>query len=146
MGLRSSVRRSSTVSLFVFVAATSLPLLLQAADQDQFEGAVWRFKMTQKKSDNTTLIGRYRISDHTVYQKDTPADPSFSKAVGKNHPNGTKTRMEVVDFRAFQQSNKKQQRIEGTARLKMVEFGKWTGMFTDKVGVNWDFECSRIQE
>lgn len=135
--------------LVVCVAAAacfSVGLPVFAQEGDQFEGAVWQFEMSQKKSPQTKLIGRYRISDHVVFQMDKPTDPQFSKQVGKNYPDGTKTKMEVADFRVFEQPNKKQQRIAGTARLRMIKFGEWTGVFTDEKGVNWNIKCSRIKE
>lgn len=115
-----------------------------AQEGDQFEGAVWQFEMSQKKSPDTKLVGRYRIANHVVFQKDVPSDPQFSKQVGKNQPDGKRTKMEVTDFRVFEQPSKKQQRVAGTARLKMVKFGEWTGVFTDEKGVNWDMKCTRI--
>ena len=54
--------------------------------------------------------------------------------------------MEVADFRAFDQGTNKQQRVAGKARLKMVKYGDWTGVFTDSDGVNWDMRCVRIEE
>lgn len=145
----SQIAVNPRILLAVCLAATaciSLKTPVFAQEGDQFEGAVWQFEMSQKKNPQTKLTGRFRIADHVVFQMDKPSDPKFSKQVGKNHPDGKKTMMEVADFRVFTQPGKKQQRIAGTAKLKMIKFGEWTGVFTDKDGVNWDINCSRINE
>lgn len=117
-----------------------------AVAQDNFEGAVWKFEMSNKKDPGEKLVGRFRVSNHVLYQKDTPADPKYSKRVGTNHPGGKKTRFEVRDFRAFTQEGKRQLRMEGTARMTMLRIGEWEGLFTDKSGANWDLRASRIEE
>ena len=139
-------RHCFLATLFFAIACFCSAPPVFAQEEDQFEGAVWQFAMSQKKAPQTKLIGRFRISKHVVFQKEKRSDAEFSKQVGKNHPVGKKTRMEVAGFRVFEQANKKQQSIAGTARLKMIRFGEWTGVFTDEKGVNWDIKCSRIME
>jgi hypothetical protein len=140
-------RRRIFVATVAGMIATCLCASSAIAEEgDQFEGAIWQFELTQKKSPDTKLVGQYRIAKHVVYQKTKRDDKDFSKEVGKNHPEGKKTKMEVTEFRAFNESEKKRLLIEGTARLKLVKGGEWSGVFTDKDGINWDMKCTRIQE
>jgi hypothetical protein len=117
-----------------------------AAGEDNFDGAVWKFEMSNKKEPAKKMVGRFRVSNHVLFQKDTPSDPKYSKRVGKNYPNGKRTRVEVRDFRAFTKEGMNQVRLEGTARLSLVKFGEWEGLFTDGSGSNWGFTASRIEE
>jgi len=128
---------------FALIAPAAHPA---AAAQDNFDGAVWKFEMSNKKDPAKKLVGRFRVSNHVLFQKDTPSDPKCSKRVGTNHPNGKRTRIEVRDFRTFTKEEKNQVRLEGTARLSLVKFGEWEGLFTDGNGANWGFTASRIEE
>lgn len=145
LSITPSFNRRTLIScaLLAFFAAPSQSAV---AGDDNFDGAVWRFEMTNRKDTGKKLIGRFRVSNHVLFQKDTPSDPKFSKRVGTNHPSGKKTRFEVRDFRVFTAEDKKQMRMQGTARLLLVKFGEWEGQFTDQSGVNWDFHAFRILE
>ena len=80
-----------------------------------------------------------------MFQKDSPSDPDYTKRVGKNNPKGTTTSFEVDDFRAFTRQ-KKQVRMKGSAKLSLVKYGEWTGVFTDRRGVKWEIKVTRIEE
>jgi len=132
-----------------FLLAGVLSFILpgsSAAEEDNFEGAVWKFEMSNKNDSSRVLVGNFRVSSHILFQKATPSDPTYSKKVGTNKPNGTKTRFEVADFRAFTKKKKVEFLIKGTGRVSLVEFGEWKGLFTDGRGVNWAIRLSRIKE
>ena len=117
---------------------------------DQFEGAVWRFRITPKSPRSEERHGAFRVSNDQIFQKETPADKDFRKQVGTNHPKGEKTRMKVTDFRTFVKSENggagSQNRMSGTVLLSMNKFGEWSGRFIDSEGHHWEFKCSRIAE
>jgi hypothetical protein len=119
---------------------------VSADEQDQFEGALWRFTMKPKTRGLEPLNGHYRVSDHIFYQTSKPKSRDFDKVVGKNHPAGRKTQSEFHDLRAFTKDRKLHSGIKGTANLEIIEFGEWSGRFIDAEGRHWDFRCSRIQE
>ena len=157
--LRSETTMSMALSTFVSTASRStflfvlagLAILTGAAsvsadEQDQFEGAIWRFTMTPKVRGLETLKGQYRVSDHVFYQNTKPKTREFDKAVGKNHPSGRKTESVFTDLRAFSKDRKLHGGIRGTAHLEMLEFGEWSGRFIDSEGRHWDFRCSRVRE
>ena len=137
------IRGASLIAVIVSVIAC---FTTTATSEDNFDGAVWQFEMTSKQGPTRVMVGRFRVADHVLFQKDTPSDPKFSKRVGKNTPNGKKTSFKVEDFRVFTKRNKRLFKMKGTARLSLVEFGEWTGLFTDGRGQNWSFKASRIQE
>jgi hypothetical protein len=141
---RSSFKFRSFI-VCAFWALSGLSVHPAAAADDNFDGAVWKFEMTNKKDPAKKLFGRFRVSNHVLFQKDTPSDPKYSKQVGKNFPDGKKTRFEVSDFRVLT-PNMSELKVKGTARLTLVKVGEWEGLFTDGRGVNWDFKASRIQE
>lgn len=145
---RAAFIRSAIV--LAFIARFVLTASPRAWAQDNFDGAVWRFEMSSKTGPARKVQGRYRVSDHVLFQNDTPADTKFSKRVGTNHPNGGKTRFEVEDFRVFPAGQRPRRDnfvlMKGTARLKAVKFGEWEGLFTDGAGRNWDFKAFRILE
>ena len=102
--------------------------------------------MTSRKHPELKFVGFFRVSEHALYQAETPADKKLSKKVGTNHPNGKMTRFDVEDFRVFVPKTREPMKMKGTARLSLVKFGEWEGMFTDGRGGNWDFHAYRIQE
>ncbi|MBB3208879.1 hypothetical protein FHS27_004713 [Rhodopirellula rubra] len=130
--------------LFGMLAATCFAPV--ATSQDNFDGAVWAFKMSKKQEPKKIIGGRFRVSNHVLFQKFDPSDAQFSKRVGKNHPNGQKTRFDVDDFRVFTEPKKRLILIKGTGRLSMDKIGEWSGIFTDGRGSNWTFKASRIKE
>lgn len=143
----SSALRRPGITAFMIVALAILGTPpRRATAQDTIDGAVWRFEMTNKTNPGRKFNGRYRVSDHVLYQKDSPEDAEYAKRVGTNHPNGKRTQFEVEDFRVLIPGQKAQLRIKGTARLVMVKFGEWEGVFIDGRGVNWDFKAFRIIE
>jgi uncharacterized glyoxalase superfamily protein PhnB len=113
--------------------------------EDRFEGAVWEFELKKTSPPTNVLTGRYRVSNHILFQKDNPGDKEYTKQVGRNNPNGNRTTFVVDDFRAFTR-DKKQVRMKGTGKASLVEFGKWTGTFTDRRGVQWQLRLNRIEE
>lgn len=133
-------------ALVAMVIGLSSPPSALADDVGEFDGAIWNFTMTPKKPGLQKLTGRFRVSDNVLYQKEDPADPEFKKQVGKNHPKGKVTRAEFTDLRAFTPDKEVRTGIKGTARLKGIKFGEWTGVLTDGRGRNWEFQCTRVQE
>lgn len=111
------------------------------------DGARWRFYMTSKGPSGIKLTGSYRINNHVLYQKEKRTDVQMDKKVGTNFPiNKKRTKTEFADLRVMDLKSKEFSQIKGTARLKMVEGGKWSGGFTDGKGMNWSFTCRRVQE
>ncbi|WP_417746343.1 hypothetical protein [Rosistilla oblonga] len=137
------IRRVVISTVFLVVILTGHAT---ASSEDNFDGAVWKFQMTNKLNPSSVFVGRFRVSNHILYQKASPSDPKYSKRVGENHPNHKKTRFEVNDFRVFTQIGKKMSTIKGTGRLSYKELGEWSGLFTDGDGNNWKFKAERIQE
>jgi len=146
MKSRFSVLVCGRVLAASLVAVCLLSVQKPVSAEDNFDGAIWKFEMTNKKDATKKVIGRFRVSDNVLYQKDTPSDPKYSKKVGTNHPNGKRTRFEVTELRAFKQKSKELIRIKGTGRIALVKFGEWEGLFTDGRGTNWEFKASRIEE
>jgi len=138
-----SIPNAAKAGLCVFFAACCISI---ATAQDNFDGAVWRFRMSKKQTPAKVLVGQFRVSDHVLFQKDTPSDPEFSKKVGRNSPNGKKTRIDVDDFRVFTKEKKRMLKMKGTARLSLDKVGEWSGIFTTGKGDNWTFKASRIKE
>ena len=116
----------------------------------QFEGAVWRFTMAPKFPRAVKRQGAFRVADNKIFQKTKSDDKDFSKEIGVNKPDGNKTRIELKDFRTFEIASGgglgAQNRIDGTALLKMNRFGEWSGRFIDGDGKHWEFQCSRVVE
>lgn len=113
---------------------------------DNFDGAIWYFKITPRTKGAQTLSGQFRVSDHILYQKELRSSEDFTKRVGVNHPNGNRTRVEITDLRAKMPNGEFRSRINGEVRMTFDKFGKWSGMFTDERGINWDFNCTRVKE
>lgn len=113
---------------------------------DNFEGAIWYFQMTPKLKGARVLRGQFRVADHIVYQKTTRDSEKFNKTVGTNHPNGKKTRVEFTDLRAMNPDKQWRNGMQGEVKMTLDQFGKWSGMFTDRMGRNWDFSCTRVKE
>ena len=139
-------RLGSLVVPLLLLIATSNANPRTAPDGDRFEGAIWTFQMKPRQQGLVTLRGNFRVSNHVVYQKKTREASDFRKKVGRNHPSGKRTRIEFHDLRAFTLRKQVKNGIKGTARIKIDEFGRWSGMFTDGRGRNWDFQCKRAQE
>ncbi|WP_417381245.1 hypothetical protein [Gimesia sp.] len=115
-------------------------------DAGEFEGAVWKFEMTSKAERRKKLQGRFRVENNVLYQKKTPDDPSYSKAVGKNYPKKLKTRMVLTDFRAFTKKGKVVTDMKGSFWLDFNRLGHWSGTMIDGKGTHWNFKCVRFQE
>ena len=149
MAFSTFVSTSSRWTFLIVLAGLAIltcTASVSADDQDQFEGALWRFTMTPKTRGLEPLKGQYRVSDHVFYQTTKPKTRDFDKVVGKNHPAGRKTKSEFHDLRAFTEDRQLHRGIKGTANLEMEEFGEWSGRFIDSEGRHWDFRCSRVQE
>lgn len=130
---------------FLLGVATSESSEAQQAG-DNFEGAIWYFKMTPKLKGFNVLRGQFRVSDHVVYQKEGRDSDEFSKRVGVNHPNGKRTKVEFTDLRAKTPKNDWRNEIKGEVKMRLDEYGKWSGLLTDGMGRNWDFNCTRVKE
>lgn len=120
---------------------------------DTIEGAVWQFEMSEKSRESNKLVGRFRLSNNVLYQKEKPRHPTFNKQVGKNFPKGKVTRFEVTEFRALPKGNDKIDfskdavvLLKGTGRMSLTKIGEWEGLFTDDSGINWNFKAVRIAE
>lgn len=127
--------------LLAFATAES-----SAFAQDRFDGAIWSFTMSSKKPGGESLSGRFRVSDDVLYQKVSPQARGFRKVIGKNTPNGRRTRIEMEDFRAMNGQGSWQTGLQGKALLTMDRFGEWSGTFIKSDGSHWDFRCVRVQE
>jgi hypothetical protein len=117
-----------------------------AQSGDTIDGAIWQFEMTPKGRGLKPLRGRFRVSDNVLYQNSQGMRNKFDKVIGKNHPDGRRTRVEFEDFRAADKDRNFQGGMKGTARLKIDRVGEWSGVFTDGEGRNWDFKCTRVRE
>lgn len=119
-------------------------------DDDQFDGAVWRFVMKPKFKGESESKGGFRVLNNELFQKETPKDEEFSKKIGTNHPNGDRTVMKLKEFRYFAISDdpspKTAKQISGRVLLKRERFGEWSGRFIDEHGRHWEFKCSRVAE
>lgn len=119
---------------------------------DRFEGAVWRFHISPKGSRREPVTGLFRVADHELFQKESRDDESKERLVGRNHPDGRKTRMVFKELLVFEKGKtdsdrpRPRDRVSGTALLRMDEPGEWSGRFIDSEGLHWDFRCSRIRE
>lgn len=51
-------------------------------DLGQFEGAVWRFKLTRKNPQLSELGGLFRVHNGTIYQKIGPGSEVVEKVSG----------------------------------------------------------------
>ena len=138
-------RRPASI-LFLFAATLFLCFQSQSEAQDNFDGAVWNFKLTSKKNKKLSLIGRFRVNKNVIYQKKDKSDEKFTRRVGKNNPSGKKTKLELQDLKVLAGKKKKIVEIKGTARLTLDKIGKWQGMFTDGKGGNWEMTATRVQE
>ncbi|NNJ26080.1 hypothetical protein [Alienimonas chondri] len=117
-----------------------------ASAEDSFDGAVWRVKLTSKKEPSKVRHAQFRMAESVLYQKVTRTDPTYSKRVGKNFPDGRRTRFEVEDFRVRLGRKDDYVTIKGTGRMTPVKVGRWHGLFTDGRGDNWDLVADRIEE
>lgn len=118
-----------------------------AQDGDKFDGAIWIFTMKSKGRNSQTLKGRFRVSDDVLYQQaERGRETPFDKEVGKNYPNGKRTRIEMSDLRAGDANRSIHSGLKGKALLNMDRGGEWSGTFIDGEGHHWDFQCSRVQE
>lgn len=120
--------------------------LAQGNNAGEFEGAVWKFKMTSKSQRNKELTGLFRVSNAKLYQKTTPEDPDFSKAIGINYPKKRKTRMVFTDLRAKGKKGIFTNGIKASVFLNFDRKGHWHGTLIDSKGKHWNFKCTRIQE
>ena len=132
--------------VLALVAVAGVPTSVPAQDAGEFEGAVWTIalKPRQPRSDGP-LRATYRISDRVLYQKEKPRIPVYDKQVGRNYPNGKKTRTHFRELTAFTASREPRS-LSGWANLQMDERGKWSGQFIDSTGKHWDCEVKRVQE
>lgn len=142
----STATRSGLMWASLCFAIISSTASVAADEQDQFDGAIWTFKLTPKTRGLEELKGRYRVSDDVFYQNSKPKSREFDKVVGKNHPTGRKTKSVFTDLRAFDADRQLHSGLKGTAHLEMEEFGEWSGRFIDSEGRHWDFQCSRVRE
>ncbi len=120
-----------------------------AQEQGQFEGAIWRFSMTPRPPlrGREPLRGVFRVHNHVLYQKSIRSpDAPFDKEIGKNHPNGKKTRIEFHDLRAADRNQNFKGGLSGQVLLSFDAFGEWSGRYIDAQGLHWDFKCTRVQE
>lgn len=114
------------------------------AKADDFVGAVWKFRM--ESYSGAKLQGRYRISNHVMYQRSVPSDSYYGKLVGQNYPDGDYTEFEVHNMRVFGPDGQFRGYISGTASLSCDHYGQWTGEFVGSKGVRWRFRCIRYRE
>ncbi|TWU50661.1 hypothetical protein Poly51_39540 [Rubripirellula tenax] len=127
------------------ISQSSGTLVQTGAGDDQFEGAVWKFKITPKNIE--PLLGRYRINDHVLYQREVLSGSDYSKKVGTNHPKGQKTMTVFTDMRGFTQNTRKViEGLRGTAHLELQEYGRWTGTIKLDGKPEMKMECIRILE
>ncbi len=120
-------------------------LIQTGAADDQFEGAVWKFKITPKNIE--PLVGRYRINDHSLYQREVLRGSDYSKKVGTNFPKGQKTMTVFTDMRGFTQNTRRViEGLRGTAHLELQEYGHWTGTIKLDGKPEMKMECIRILE
>jgi hypothetical protein len=117
----------------------------RADDSDRFDGAVWNFVMTPKRRGPEPLKGGFRVFNHVLYQRSTPRG-EFDREIGKNVPKGKRTRVEMKDFRAFDNDRNLHSGLTGNALLTMDRAGEWSGTLIDSEGRHWDFRCTRVQE
>lgn len=134
---------ASLTTAFAFLTCSSMPA--SAQEGDNIEGAVWQFEMTKKGRSPSTVKGQFRMSDHSVYQKENRSAARFDKKVGINKPNGKRTRTEFDNLRAFD-ADRRPSLHDGVATLKMDGLGEWSGTFTDSDGTNWAMKLSRVKE
>lgn len=132
----------------MFLVLLSCPPIMAAtgADGGQFDGAVWNFSLRPKSPGSPNLRGRFRVSDHVLYQKASPEDADFTVQIGKNHPRGKRARVELTNFRAFGPGRELHSGMSGMAMISMDRGGEWSGRFIDSSGKHWDFKCTRVQE
>lgn len=144
-----------TRRLVIIVAAAVMLNLFTTTEAfgragDEFEGAVWQFRMTPKVRGDHALRGAFRVADNKIFQKHDRDDEKFERPAGTNFPRGRTTRIDFKDLDAFKKEGgpRSERRVDlsGTATLKMDEFGEWSGRFIDGNGHHWDFKCSRIKE
>ena len=125
-----------------------------ADEKDKFDGAIWNFTMTPKRPASAEpLKGGFRVFKHVLYQRsEAPREKGvakrddFNKVIGKNHPQGKRTRVELNDFRAFDKNMTWHSGLKGSVLLTIDRFGEWSGTFVDSEGRHWDFKCVRVQE
>jgi len=156
--LRFPLPRASRVGLVCTAALLSGIVGASAAsadDKDKFDGAIWNFTMTPKRGGLglEPLKGGFRVFNHVLYQRSKPPREKkeanrddFDKVVGKNHPQGKRTRVEMKDFRAFDKNMTWHSGLKGSVLLTIDRFGEWSGTFVDSEGRHWDFKCTRVQE
>ena len=66
---------------------------------------------------------------------------------GKNYPSKRgRTRVELDDFRAFEEDKTLHGSLKGKVLMSIDQRGEWSGFFIDGEGRNWDFHCTRVQE
>lgn len=144
MRLNLVTRRFWIVGLFCGVL--TLPKISLAWDAGEFEGAVWTIQLTPRVNRNGGgLRATYRIADHVLYQKEKPRIPEYNQRVGKNYPNGSRTRTHFETLTAFG-PQKERHTLSGWATLKFDARGEWSGQFIDSTGKHWDCTVKRVQE
>ncbi|MGV3484672.1 MAG: hypothetical protein ACO1RT_09670 [Planctomycetaceae bacterium] len=115
-------------------------------DAGEFEGAVWTIELTPKRvRDGQKLRATYRISNHVLFQKVRPTHTEYTKEVGKNHPNGNRTRTHFRELAVFNKSRERTM-TSGWATLQLDSRGEWSGQFIDSGGKHWDCRVRRVQE
>jgi hypothetical protein len=120
---------------------------VQAQSGDKFDGAVWSFNMTPKRPGPEPLRGQFRVSNNVLYQRSQPSRTApYDKVIGKNFPNGKRTRVEMEDFRAADKNRSWHGGMKGKILLTMDRPGEWSGTFVDAEGRHWSFQCTRVQE
>lgn len=144
------------LSIFFVVAWTNSA---HAEDLGMFEGAVWRFKLTPKNQQLTTMAGLFRVHNGVLYQKSSPGPDAEEKVVGsetlikrRNKEGSRLTRLNFTDLHArsekkdFKGNRVPQPGIKGTVLMHQDRFGKWTGAFIAEDGRHWNFSCQRVRE
>ncbi|WP_417851758.1 hypothetical protein [Thalassoglobus sp.] len=145
--IRNAKFNGKLLVLLLFIYGTVVSNTGVAAQAgDNFEGAVWSFMMVPKLKGAKNLRGQFRVSDHIVYQKGQKKTGEFTKRVGVNHPQGKRTKVVFTDLRALNSDREWREGMKGEVKMTIDKYGKWSGLFTDENGDNWEFTCNRVKE
>ena len=116
-------------------------------ENDQVDGALWKFEMQPVQKGPAVRRGQFRVKGKFLYQKTKPDSKEFDKVIGEK-VSGVRgvTRLRIDDLRARSKGNGLQSGIKGNLELKIDEKGKWSGKFVDSEGTHWRTTCERFQE
>ena len=105
--------------------------------------------MASKAHKGDERVGRFRVNNHVIYQKEMPRSAdSEDRVVGKDvpQPRPNRTIMEFTGLRTFDSNRRPLGEISGKVRLEADARGEWNGELVDGDGVHWNFRCVRIKE